>query len=207
MDETAAGAVLQRYLTTTREALLWKLDGLSEYDVRRPLTPTGTNLLGLVKHLACVEAGYLGNAMGRPFPEPMVWDAPDAGDDDDLWARADESRADVLALYARVAAHAGATVATLPLDAVGEVPWWPEERRRPTLHTLLVHVLAELARHAGHADVLRELIDGSAGVSSPGDNLPERGPEEWAAFRARIEAAARQAAGLATPSGAGPGDG
>ncbi len=194
MDETAAGAVLQRYLTATREALLWKLDGLSEYDVRRPLTPTGTNLLGLVKHLACVEAGYLGNAMGRPFPEPMVWDDPDAGDDDDLWARADESRADVLALYARVAAHAGATVATLPLDAVGEVPWWPEERRRPTLHTLLVHVLAELARHAGHADVLREGLDGAAGLRRDSDNLTRDGDAARAAYREQVERAARVAA-------------
>ncbi len=149
MDDDAAKAALLRSLATAREALLWKLDGLSEYDVRRPLTVTGTNLLGLVEHLACVEAGYLGFVLGRPFPEPMVWDDPDdpddpdAGDDDDLWARPDESRADVLALHARATAHADATVAALPLDAVGEVPWWPEERRHPTLHTLLVHVLAE----------------------------------------------------------------
>lgn len=194
MDETAAGAVLLRSLTTTREALLWKLDGLSEYDVRRPLTPTGTNLLGLVKHLSCVEAGYLGHVMGRPFPEPMVWDDPDAGDDDDLWARADESRADVLARYARVAAHAKATVATLPLDAVGEVPWWPEERRRPTLHTLLVHVLAELARHTGHADVLREGLDGAAGLRRDGDNLTRDGDAARAAYREQVERAAREAA-------------
>src|SRR4028119_1039072 len=71
MDGTAAGAVVQRYRTTTREALLWKLDGLSEYDVRRPLTPTGTNLLGLVKHLTITEAWYFGEGFGRPVPETM----------------------------------------------------------------------------------------------------------------------------------------
>jgi uncharacterized damage-inducible protein DinB len=190
VDDDAAKAVLLRYLTTAREALLWKLEGLPEYDVRRPLTPTGTNLLGLVKHLACVEAGYLGNCMGRPFPEPMPWDDPDAGDDDDLWVRADESREDVLGRYERVVAHAEATVAALPLDAVGEVAWWPEERRHPTLHTLLVHVLAEVARHAGHADVLREGLDGVAGLRRDNDNLTRDGEDDRAAYRAQVERAA-----------------
>ncbi len=195
MDDDAARAVLQRYLTTTREAFLWKLEGLSEYDVRRPLTLTGTNLLGLVKHLACGEAGYLGDVMGRPFPEPMVWEDPHAGDDDDLWVRADESRADVLALYARATAHADATLAALPLDTVGEVPWWPEERRHPTLHTLVVHVLTELARHTGHADVLREGLDGTAGLRRDDDNLTRDGDAARATYREQVERAAREAAG------------
>jgi uncharacterized damage-inducible protein DinB len=190
VDDDAAKAALLRSLATAREALLWKLDGLSEYDVRRPLTVTGTNLLGLVKHLACVEAGYLGFVLGRPFPEPMVWDDPDAGDDDDLWARPDESRADVLALHARATAHADATVAALPLDAVGEVSWWPEERRHPTLHTLLVHVLAEEARHAGHADVLREGLDGTAGLRPDAGNLTRDGDADRAAYVGMVEAAA-----------------
>ncbi len=194
MDDDAAKAVLLRSLTSTRQALLEKLDGLPEYDVRRPLTVTGTNLLGLVKHLACVQAGYLGFVMGRPIPEPMVWDDPDAGDDDDLWARPDESRADVLALHARATAHADATVAALPLDAVGEVPWWPEERRHPTLHTVLVHVLAEVARHAGHADVLREGLDGVAGLRRDNDNLTRDGDAARAAYREQVERAARVAA-------------
>jgi uncharacterized protein DUF664 len=190
VDDDAAKAALLRSLTQARQAVLWKLEGLSEYDVRRPLTPTGTNLLGLVKHLACVQAGYLGMVVGRPFPEPMVWDDPDAGDDDDLWVRPDESRDDVLGLHARVTAHADATVAALPLDAVGEVPWWPEERRHPTLHTLLVHVLAEVARHAGHADVLREGLDGAAGLRRDGDNLTRDGDADRAAYVAVVEEAA-----------------
>ena len=70
-----------------------------------------------------------------------------------------------------------------------------------------MHVCAEVARHAGHADVLRELIDGSAGLRPDNSNLPERSAGEWAAFRARIEAAARQAAGAVTSSGAARGDG
>ncbi|RFU21391.1 DinB family protein [Geodermatophilus marinus] len=193
MDEKAT---LQRYLGLRRADLLAKLDGLGEYDVRRPLTPTGTNLLGLVKHVAHVQLGYLGDVFGRPAGRPHPWDDGGAGDDD-MWARPGESRADVVELYRSSATHADATVAALPLDAVGEVPWWPEERRHPTLHTVLVHLVVEVARHAGHADVLRELLDGSAGTSPATPNLPERTAEQWAAFRDRIEAAARDAAGAA----------
>jgi Protein of unknown function (DUF664). len=200
-------SALLEYLRARRADLLAKLDGLGEYDVRRPMTPTGTNLLGLVKHVSYVQLGYFGEVFGRPSGRSYPWDAEGAEEGVDLWAAPEETRADVLELYASAAAHADATIEELPLDATGTVPWWREERRHPTLHTVLVHVGGEVARHAGHADVLRELIDGSAGVGSPGDNLPERSAVEWAAFRERIEAAARQAAGLPAPSGAPPGDG
>ncbi|TFV64824.1 DUF664 domain-containing protein [Geodermatophilus sp. DF01-2] len=127
--------------------LLAKLDGLDEYAVRRPMTPTGTNLLGLVKHVAYVQLGYFGEVFGRPSRRAYPWD--DGGEPDaDMWATAEESRADVVELYRFSAAHADATIAALPLDAVGTVPWWREERRNPTLHTLLVHVCVEVARHA-----------------------------------------------------------
>ena len=79
---------LVRYLQTLRDAVLWKLDGLSEYDARRPLTPTGTNVLGVVKHLAYVEAGYFGDTFGRPFPEPLPAFADDAEYNADLWVAA-----------------------------------------------------------------------------------------------------------------------
>ena len=202
MDEKTA---LLEYLRIRRADLLAKLDGLDEYAVRRPMTPTGTNLLGLVKHVAYVQLGYLGDVFGRPGGRRYPWEGGE--EDADMWATAEESRAAVVELYRFSAAHADATVEALPLDANGEVPWWREERRHPTLHTILVHVSVEVARHAGHADVLRELIDGRAGMSPDNGNLPGRGPAEWAAFRARIEAAARQAAGLPTSDGAAPGDG
>jgi Protein of unknown function (DUF664) len=196
------GALLE-YLRRCRVALLAKLDGLGEYDVRRPMTPTGTNLLGLVKHVAYVQLGYFGEVFGRPSGRPYPWD--DGGEEDaDMWATADESREEVVELYRFSAAHADATIEALPLDAVGEVPWWPEERRRPTLHTVLVHVCVEVARHAGHADIVRELVDGAAGMSPENPNLPERSAAEWAAFRDRVEAAARRAA---APARATPGDG
>ena len=192
MDDSAAKRTLHGSLVTARETLLWKLEGLSEYDVRRPLTPTGTNLLGLVKHLACIEGGYLGFVMGRPIPGPMPWDDEDAGPDDDLWATAEESRADVLALYARATAHADATVEAIPLDTVGEVPWWPEERRTVTLHRILVHMIAETDHHAGHADIVRELIDGAVGLRRDKDNMAPGDAGWWADYRSRLEETARQ---------------
>jgi hypothetical protein len=180
-------------LRAGREALLWKLDGLSERDVRWPVVPTGTNLLGLVKHVASVEAGYLGEVFGRPFPEPLPWLEDDAEPNADLWATEDESRASVVALYARVQAHSEATVAALPLDARGVVRWWPPERGEVTLHQVLVHLLAETARHAGHADLVRELLDGAAGVRADDSNLPEQDEAWWRGYRARLERVAEAA--------------
>ena len=183
------------YLQRAREVLVWKLEGASEYGVRRPLTPTGTNLLGLVKHLAAVDAGYLGHVFGRPFPEPIAWDDEDAEPDADMWATAEESREELVALYRRVWAHGDATVAALDLDTRGLVPWWPEERRRPTLHRVLVHLLAETHRHAGQADIVRELLDGSVGDRPEYPANAADDPARWTAHRARVEAAASQAAG------------
>ncbi|GAB3151623.1 DinB family protein [Microbispora hainanensis] len=185
---------LHRYLQTARDALLWKLDGLSEYEIRRPLTPTGTNLLGLVKHLAGVEAGYFGEVFGRPFGEPLPWMEDDAEDNADMWATADESRDDIVGLYRRVWQHADATIAALAIDATGRVPWWPDERSEVTLHQILVHVIAEINRHAGHADIVRELIDGAAGVRDGGLNLPSGDQKWWEDYRNRLEETARQAA-------------
>ena len=190
-------AVLHRYLQTARDALLWKLDGLSEYDARRPLTPTGTNLLGVVKHVASVEAGYLCDTFGRPYPEPFPWFAEDAEPNADMWATADESREQIAALYHRVWEHSDATIDALTLDAAGQVAWWPEERSQVTLHQILVHVIAETNRHAGHADIVRELIDGAAGLRDYNDNLPPVDEAWWRAYRDRLEQVAQAAGGKA----------
>ena len=170
----AAKADLALYLQRGREDLLWKLDGAAEFDVRRPLTPTGTNLLGLVKHVASVEAGYLGDVFGRPFGEPLPWLDDDAEPNADMWATADESRQQIVDLYHRTWAHADATIDALALDDTGRVPWWPDERSEVTLHRILIHMIAETNRHAGHADIVRELIDGAKGLRSDNSNLPDR---------------------------------
>lgn len=198
MIGTQEKADLLHYLRRAREALLWKLDGLSEYDVRRPLTPTATNLLGLVKHVASVEAGYLGDTFGRPFGEPLPWFDEGAEVNADMWATADESRDSIVGLYRRVWAHSDATVEALPLDALGQVPWWPPERREVTLHRILIHMISETDRHTGHADIVRELIDGAAGLRPDSGNLPGEDAQWWQAYYDRVEAAAKQAGGAAT---------
>jgi uncharacterized damage-inducible protein DinB len=184
-------ADLQRYLQTAREALVWKLEGLSEYDVRRPLTRTGTNLLGIVKHVASVELGYLGDSFGRPSGESLPWFEDGAEPNADLWATPEESREDIVGLYHRSWAHCDATISALPLDVVGHVPWWPEGRNEVTLHQILVHMIAETNRHAGQADIVRELIDGSVGLREGNDNMAPGDEAWWAAYRARLEQAAR----------------
>jgi hypothetical protein len=196
MDASIAKADLHRYLRAAREAMLWKLAGLSEYDIRRPLTPTGTNLLGLVKHVASVEAGYLGDVFGRPFPEPMPWYADDAEPNADMWATADETREDIVELYRRVWAHDDVTIETLDLGAIGRVAHWPADRQEVSLHRALVHVIAETNRHAGHADIVRELIDGSAGLRADHDNLAPGDAAWWSAYRSRVEDVARQVSGI-----------
>ncbi|MEU3027611.1 DinB family protein [Streptomyces incarnatus] len=193
MTTPDAKADLRRYLQSARDALLWKLDGLSEYDARRPLTPTGTNLLGLVKHVATMELGYLGDVFGRPSGEPLPWLAEDAEPNADMWATADESRRFVVELYHRAWAHADATIEALALDATGKVPWWPDGRNEVTLHRAVVHVIAETERHAGHADIVRELIDGDVGVRQGNDNMASDDPAWWEDYRDRLERAARDA--------------
>lgn len=186
-------ADLQRYLQRARDALLWKLEGLSEYDVRRPLTPTGTNLLGLVKHVAGCEIEYFGATFGRPFADAPPWLTADAEPNVDMWASADESRADVVGLYHRAWAHSDATIAAVELDGLGSVAHWPEDRRQVTLHAILVHMVAETQRHAGHADIVRELVDGVVGMRADGDNMAPGDRTWWVDYRNRLERVAREA--------------
>ena len=189
-------AVLHRYLQAGRDALLWKLEGLSEYDVRRPMVPTGTNLLGLVKHLAGVEMGYFGDTFGRPVDDQPAWltdDSYETNPNVDMWASADESREQILGLYDRARTHTDATIEALDLDAPGSVAWWPPERREVTLQQILVHVTTETHRHAGHADLVRELIDGAVGMRRDVDNMPPVGSVSWEEYRDRLETVAREA--------------
>lgn len=184
---------LKRYLQAGRDALLWKLEGLSDYDMRRPLTQTGTNLLGIVKHVASVEAWYLADCFGRPFGEPLPWFEKDAEPNADMWATPAESKDDIVGLYHRVWESSDATIDALPLDAPGRVAWWPPERADVTLFQIIIHMLAETHRHAGHADIVRETIDGEAGYKPDVSNLPDEDQEWWRSYVARVEAAAQEA--------------
>ncbi|MEV0219373.1 DinB family protein [Streptomyces sp. NPDC050704] len=185
-------ADLHFYLQSARDALLWKLEGLSEYDIRRPLTPTGTNLLGLVKHVASMELGYLGDTFGRPSGEPLPWLEDGAETNADMWATADESREHIVGLYRRAWSHSDATIDALEPDAIGKVPWWPSDRDEVTLHHAVVRMIAETHRHAGHADIVRELIDGAAGMNKGNDSMAPGDSAWWESYRGRLEKAARQ---------------
>jgi len=179
-------AELHRKLQASRAVLLSKLDDLSEYDRRRPLTPTGTNLLGLVKHLAGLEYLYLGECFGYPAPERMSWiDDGSIWQGADMWATPDESSEYITGLYRRACAHADGVVGALDLDAPGSVPHWPAGRRDTTLGVLLIRMVSETAQHAGQADIVRELIDGKGG--------PDQGDIDaatWRDYHAQIQAAA-----------------
>jgi hypothetical protein len=179
-------------LRCARQALVWKLDGLSEYDVRRPLTVTGTNLLGLVKHLATWEARYLGEIFNRPFPEPLPrWQDSDGSD---LRVTQGETHEQIMGFYRRAWDHADATITKLPIDAPGHVPWWP--RPEVKLFNIMVHVLNDTTRHAGHADILREQLDGRTGVAAGHEEQIDIAARE--AHWAKIERAAKAAAGVST---------
>ena len=193
MSDSEMKADLHRYLQQGRDALVWKLEGLSEYDIRRPMTPTGTNLLGLVKHVASVESGYFGETFNRPSEVALPWFEPGAEVNADMWATPEESRSHIVELYERVWVHSDATINTLPLDAIGHVPWWPAGRDEVTLHRILVHMTTETHRHAGQADIVRELIDGAAGLQADKDSMAPLDGGSWTAYRAQLEAAAKAA--------------
>ncbi|MEV4874685.1 DinB family protein [Streptomyces cyaneofuscatus] len=199
MIDDFAKEYLHNDLREIREVMLWKLDGLGEYDIRRPLTSTGTNLLGLVKHLSMVESRYFGEVFDRPFAEPLPrWnDAEEHGAD--MWATEHETRTEVVRRYRRAWEHSDATITALAIDSPGHVPWWP--RSDVKLFNVLVHVLTETSRHAGHADILREQLDKSTGATAQ-HATPHRDADFWEVQCAKIERAARAA--VTEPGHAGP---
>jgi uncharacterized damage-inducible protein DinB len=177
---------LRQYLQESRDTVVRSLDGLSEHDVRRPLVPSGTNLLGLVKHLTGIELGYLGASVGRPSPVALPWeDDGSVWEGADMWATREQSREHLLGLYRRAWQHSDESLATLPLDAPASVAWWSEGERETTFGHLVARVLAETAHHAGHCDIVRELIDGRGGRDA---GLLDA--DGWTAYVARVQAAA-----------------
>ncbi|MET0768251.1 MAG: DinB family protein [Aeromicrobium sp.] len=177
--------ILHTRLAEARAALLAAVEGASEYDLRRPATPTGTNLIGLVKHLVGVEHAYLCESFGRPAPDVLPWyEDGSVWEGADMWATADESSDEIVALYRRACAAGDETIDLLALDAPGRVPHWRPETADTTLGHLLVRVLAETAQHAGHAEIVRELADGRTGSDTATSGT------DWASYVARIQAAA-----------------
>ena len=179
-------------LDRLNQAVLHKLEGLSEYDLRRPMTPTATNLLGVVMHLASLPAEYFGETFGRPLPredEMYFLTDEEADPQDDLWVRPDATSEWVVELYGATWEHAQETFATLDLDSPGQIPTSP--CAKVTLGGMLAHMVDETARHAGHMDIVRESIDGAVGRYEGDGNIIDG--YDWAAYRERVAAGARQA--------------
>ncbi len=147
---------LKAALDRHRDAVLWKVEGLADTDLRRAMTPSGTTLLGLVKHLGAVEYGWFCETFGWPT-EPLPFDPDD--EEADLRVGPDESTVDVLAFAARARTAADEVIAAT--DVLDTGTSWNGET--VTLRWVLIHMVQETARHAGHADILRELIDGLTG--------------------------------------------
>ena len=136
------------------------------------------------------EARYLGEIFGRPFPEQLPrFEDHDYANHDHMWVTEQESRAGIIDGYHRAWRHADATIDALSIDARGFVPWWPQPDVQ--LFNVMVHVLTESNRHAGHADILREQLDGAVGHGPV--TTSDRGDAAWAAHRSRIEKAALEA--------------
>jgi uncharacterized damage-inducible protein DinB len=152
---------LHSFLDKQRDIMVWKLEGLSDEDLRRPMVPSGTNLIGLIKHLAAVEYGWFCLTFGRET-EPMPFEEDD--EDADLRATPDESTEDLLAFYARAREAADAAISEIDLDTTGK-SWG--SARTVSLRWVLLHMIEETARHAGHADIVRELIDNTTGYLPP----------------------------------------
>ncbi|WP_172806311.1 DinB family protein [Aeromicrobium choanae] len=175
------------YLQRGHRAVLRAVHGVEEYDARRPLTPTGTNLLGLVKHLAIVELEYVASCAGFRSDLGTPWESTtEEEDDSDLWLAADESAQAVIDLYVAVGEHTARACAELPEDSPAKVPWWSEPDT--TFDHLLVHLVSETAQHAGHLEILREGLDGQG--DSWDESRSERDAAWWAALNERITAAA-----------------
>jgi uncharacterized damage-inducible protein DinB len=181
---------LARYLDTYREVVVWKLDGLDEEAARRTLVPSGTSLLNIVQHLGYAERYWFQRVLaGRDVELP--WED---GDDIDADWRVDPEAtiADVVAFYDGEIGESRRILADFD-DPGALVPRGDEDI---SVRRVLVHMVEETARHAGHADIIRELIDGSAGNNDR--NLPEQTEEQWSAYRSRLERAAEQAAATAS---------
>ncbi len=178
-------ALLHTHLDAARDALIWKVEGLDEADRRRPMTPSGTNLVGVVKHMTWIEGWYLCEFFDRERPRlAWEWDV-DAGwgHHSHMYATPEETTPEVIAAYRATTAAADTAIEDLGLDAVGH--HWSGET--VSLRSMILAVLVDTARHAGHSDIMRELIDGSTGDRHAPSGFYGTADEEYrSAYLARV---------------------
>lgn len=186
-SSNATAERLREYLNDARESILFKAEGLSEELARRPMTPTGTHIVGVVHHLAITEYGYFGQCLNREVDNDyvaqlLVIDDPQA----DFLPPAHLDSQDIINLYRQAIAFADDGFDSLELDSPAQVPWWVKNRNT-TLERLMVHMIAETSRHAGHLDIVRELLDGKAGLRPEAMNLPQYTAQQWQAQHRSIQ--------------------
>jgi uncharacterized damage-inducible protein DinB len=147
--------LLVTFLDAQRAVILRKAAGVSDEDLRRTLTPTGLSLLGLIKHLAYVEQGWFQEGfLGEEHDHPWTKEDPDA----DFRIEPSETTDAILAFYQAKVERSRQIVAAHSLDEIAR-----KGRHQTSLRWIVLHMIEETARHAGHADLMRETIDGSTG--------------------------------------------
>ena len=162
-------ALLKKHLHDVQQSLLWKVEGLTDEELRRPMTRSQTNLIGIVKHLAGLTNAYLCSSFGLPR-EPLPWE-----DDEelwhglDMWATPEESCEEIIGMYRRACEAGIRAIEEVDLDAVGT----HHSGVQVSFRWMVLVVLKDTIRHTGHADVVREMIDGRVGAR-PGDGMSEQ---------------------------------
>ncbi|MGO4297442.1 DinB family protein [Glutamicibacter sp. MCAF14] len=183
-------ALLREYLNDAREAVLWKCEGLDDAQARTPMSSTGTHVMGLLLHLAVNEAGYFIACLGRKIQDPVIRSIIDSEDEQaDFLPPPGMSLDDAISLYKETIAAADGVLDELELDSPAVVPWW-NKHRHTTVQRLLVHMIAESHRHAGHLDIVREQLDGFIGLRPSAPNLPELTPGQWEQQRLKLKSLA-----------------
>ncbi|MFF1880197.1 DinB family protein [Pseudarthrobacter sp. NPDC058196] len=186
-DTSARAAQLREYLNDAREALLWKCGGLNDAQARTPLAPTGTHVMGLLFHLAVTEAQYFISCLGRDIENPVIQSVIASGDAQaDFLPPPTMTLANVVTMYRGTTAAADAVLDGLELDSPAVVPWWTKHRHT-TVERLLVHMITETHRHAGHLDIVREQLDGFIGLRPTAPNIPDLTPDQWEEQRLRTQ--------------------
>lgn len=151
-------ALLRAYLDAQRKHVLGILEGLSDADMHRAVLPSGWSPAGLVNHLALDDERFWFRAV-MAGEQPVI---ERVGKDGDAWKVAPETpAADIVDLYRREIERSNAVIAAMSLEA--PPAWWPDffpNFRLDNLRDVILHVIAETACHAGHADAAREMIDG-----------------------------------------------
>ena len=186
-SDLAAGsekALLHAHLRLARDNLVFKVEGLSEADRRRPMAPSGTNLIGVIKHMTWIESWYLCDAFGRDRPQ-LPWEQDvDASYFmwSDMYAKPEETTDELLAAYQAANDAADASIEGLDLDTIGQHPMG----MALSLRSLLLIVLIDTSRHAGHSDIVRELIDGSTGSRHAPSGFEGANADHQAAYLARV---------------------